>query len=83
MEGAIVEIFIEKEKLMKIELSPQADGLDVIACFEALRKSFDASSWGNICAFDSLEAEEPTTGRKFKIVCPAKTSPSGSGSLRA
>lgn len=72
MEGTILEIFLEKEKLMKIEISPQAEGLDIIACLEALRKSFDASSWENICSFDSLQAEEPATGRIFKIVCLEK-----------
>jgi hypothetical protein len=72
MKKTIFEIFLEKEKLMKIEISPQADGLDVIACFEALRKSFDASTWENICAFDSLRAQEPTTRRTFEIVCLEK-----------
>lgn len=72
MEGTSLEIFLEQEKLMKIKISPHAEGLDVIACFEALRKSFDASTWGNICAFDSLQLEEPATGRTFKIVCLEK-----------
>jgi hypothetical protein len=72
VKRTVFEIFIEEEKLMKIVISPQANGLDIIACFEALRKSFDASSWENICAFDSLEAEEPATGRMFKIVCLEK-----------
>jgi hypothetical protein len=72
MKKTIFEILLEEEKLMKIEISPQAEGLDIIACFEALRKSFDASTWGNICAFDSLQATEPATGRMFKIVCLEK-----------
>ena len=72
MEGTFLEILVEDKKLMRIEISPEADGLDIIACFEALQKSFDASTWGNICAFDSLQAKEPTTGRIFKIVCLEK-----------
>lgn len=72
MEGTILEVLLEEEKLMKIEISPQAEGLDLIACFEAIGKSFDASTWNNICAFDSLQAEEPATGRRFKIVCSEK-----------
>ncbi len=72
MKGTIFEIFLEEEKLMKIEISPQAEGLDVMACFEALRKTFDASTWANVCAFDSFEAEEPTTGKIFRIVCSEK-----------
>jgi hypothetical protein len=39
MEGTILEILLEKEKLMKIEISPQAENLDVISCFEALLKN--------------------------------------------
>jgi hypothetical protein len=69
MKKTIIEILLEDEKLMIIEISPEAEGLDVMACFEALRKSFDASTWENICAFDSLQAQEPATGRTFKIVC--------------
>jgi hypothetical protein len=72
MKKTVFEILLEDKKLMKIEISPQAEGLDVMACFEALRKSFDASTWVNICAFDSLEAKEPATGRTFKIVCLEK-----------
>ena len=72
MEGRIFEIFLEEENLMKIEISPQAEGLDIIAGFEALRKTFDISTWANVCAFDSFEAEESATGRKFKIVCSEK-----------
>jgi hypothetical protein len=72
MKKTVFEVFLQEEKLMKIEISPQAGGLDVIACFEALLKSFDASTWANICAFDSLQTEEPTTGRMFKIVCLEK-----------
>ena len=72
MEGTILEILLEKEKLMKIEISPQAEGLNVISCFEALLKTFDAATWANVCAFDSFEAEEPTTGKIVKIVCSKK-----------
>jgi hypothetical protein len=69
MKKTIFEILLEDKKLMKIEINSQAEGLDVIACFEALRKSFDASTWENICTFDSLQAQEPATGRTFKIMC--------------
>jgi hypothetical protein len=72
MKKTIFEILLDDKKLMKIEISPQAEGLDVIACFEALRKSFDASTWVNICAFDSLQTKESATGRTFKIVCLEK-----------
>jgi hypothetical protein len=72
MKKTIFEISLEGEKLMKVEISPQAQGLDVIACFEAFKKTFDAATWANVCAFDSFEAEEPVTGRIFKIVCLEK-----------
>jgi hypothetical protein len=68
----ILELFLEEKNLMTIEISGEASGLDVIACFEALLKTFDAASWENVCAFDSFEAEEPTTERIFKIVCSKK-----------
>jgi hypothetical protein len=72
MKGTILEIFLEEERLVKMEVSPQADRLDAIACFEALQKSLDASGRGNSWTFDSLEAEEPATGRNFKTVCLEK-----------
>jgi len=72
MKKKILELFLEEKILMKIEISGPASGLEIIACFEALLKTFDAATWANVCAFDSFEAEEPATGRRFKIVCSEK-----------
>jgi hypothetical protein len=72
METKVLDLFLEEKNLMKIEISGAASGLEVIACLEALQKTFDAATWANVCAFDSFEAEEPATGKIFKIVCSEK-----------